>query len=413
MERILLLIIGLSVVFEVLAKDKDDVIEDYNRSSLYTFSIVNPGTGMYDEIFRTLLKVEHPDRFNDHNLSLRILSTKGKPKDDELQAQITTFLQRNKVAQRLVSKWFNRDNKDGSFDMELIKERGNYNASVEDVAHALQTIRGKAMLEDAGEQLIGNTFVIVNDVSYANKQARAEGFQALFQVASMAGDVASIANGGKTNTLKGVGSAGDAISSLVAGFTVHINSYLYKLVWNDSIAEVFYSQYYFDKDNPDASKKRAYQLNSKLFQLEYVGHYEATSSKTVLRGLRNDDEVFLKVLTRALDENIVQLRKRFEIFKVTAPVFEVAADGTLHIHIGMKEGVSPSSKFEVLERREDEEGRITYHRKGTIRPVKNLIWDNRCMAAEEEADGAGLGFTTFEKTSGGDFYPGMLIREIK
>ena len=35
------------------------------------------------------------------------------------------------------------------------------------------------------------------------------------------------------------------------------------------------------------------------------------------------------------------------------------------------------------------------------------------MAKEEKAEGAELGFTTFEKVSGKDFYPGMLIREIK
>ena len=34
------------------------------------------------------------------------------------------------------------------------------------------------------------------------------------------------------------------------------------------------------------------------------------------------------------------------------------------------------------------------------------------MAEEEGAPGATLGKTTFKKVSGGDFYPGMLIREI-
>ena len=43
----------------------------------------------------------------------------------------------------------------------------------------------------------------------------------------------------------------------------------------------------------------------------------------------------------------------------------------------------------------------------------NLIWDNRYMASEEQAYGSDFGFTTFRKVSGGDFYPGMLIREIK
>ena len=45
--------------------------------------------------------------------------------------------------------------------------------------------------------------------------------------------------------------------------------------------------------------------------------------------------------------------------------------------------------------------------------MPNLIWDNRFMAVEEKAEGASLKYTTFKKVSGGDFYTGMLIREIK
>ena len=41
-----------------------------------------------------------------------------------------------------------------------------------------------------------------------------------------------------------------------------------------------------------------------------------------------------------------------------------------------------------------------------------MIWDNRYMAAEECAPNATIGATTFKKISGGDFFPGMLIREI-
>ena len=413
MKRYFLIVIALTIVVCATAEKKDGVVEDYNRSSLYTFSIYNPGTAMASNIFSTLLKVQHPDRFNDHNLSLRVLSTRGNPKPEELIDQIATFLDRNKVAQRLVSKWFNRDRSDGSFDMELIKERGNYNATIEDLNMAMKTVRGKAMLEDAGEQLIGNTFVIVNEVSYVDKHARADGVGAVFETLSIIGGAIATAKGDKNNTIQSIGNTGETISKLVAGFTVHIKSHLFRLVWNDSIASTFYSQCYYDKEHIDAAKRRAYALNSKLFRLEYVGDYEATSGKTVLRGLHNNDEVFLKVLTRALDKNIVELRKKFEIFKITAPVFEITSDGMLHIHIGMKEGVEPTSKYEVLERRVDEEGHIIYHRKGTIRPVKDMIWDNRFMATEEQAEGAEFGFTTFEKVSGGDFYQGMLVREIK
>lgn len=391
----------------------DDIVTDYNRSSLYVLSMLHDGTSMYQNIFKTMIRMTPPDRYNDHNLSLRVINSYGKAKDEEVQQQITKFLETNKVAQRLVSKWFDRNKADGSFDMDLIKERGNYNASVEDVAIALRTTRGKAMLEDAGEQLIGNTFIIVNDISYVNKQSRADVFGAIFEgISLIAGAVPGRKGGDVAKLVKNTGSLGNSISSLVAGFTVKIDSYLYRLVWNDEIANTFYTQYYYDSNNPDPTKKRAYNMAGKQFELEYIGKYEATSSKTVLKGLKNDDDVFMKVLTRALDENIVQLQKQHDVFKVTAPVFKVDNDA-LCVHIGLKEGVSPSSRYEVLERVEDEEGRISYKRKGVIRAVKDKIWDNRCMAVEEEAEGANLGFTVFEKVSGDDIYPGMLIREIK
>ena len=391
----------------------DDIVADYNRSSLYVLSMLHDGTSMYQNIFKTMIRMTPPDRYNDHNLSLRVINSYGKAKDEEAQQQITKFLETNKVAQRLVSKWFDRNKADGSFDMDLIKERGNYNASVEDVAMALRTTRGKAMLEDAGEQLIGNTFIIVNDISYVNKQSRADFFGAFFEgISLIAGVIPGSKGGDVAKLVKNTGSLGNSISSLVAGFTVKIESYLYRLVWNDEIANTFYTQYYYDSNNPDQTKKRAYNMAGKQFELEYIGKYEATSSKTVLKGLKNDDDVFMKVLTRALDENIVQLQKQHDVFKVTAPVFKVDND-VLCVHIGMKEGVSPSSRYEVLERVEDEEGRISYKRKGVIRAVKDKIWDNRCMAIEEEAEGANLGFTVFEKVSGDDIYPGMLIREIK
>lgn len=35
------------------------------------------------------------------------------------------------------------------------------------------------------------------------------------------------------------------------------------------------------------------------------------------------------------------------------------------------------------------------------------------MAIDDKAIGSDLSYTTFKKVSGGDFYPGMLIREIK
>jgi hypothetical protein len=79
----------------------------------------------------------------------------------------------------------------------------------------------------------------------------------------------------------------------------------------------------------------------------------------------------------------------------------------------MKEDITEKSRFEVLEVVQDEEGRTTYNRVGIIRPVKGKIWDNRYMADEEGTAEAKLDGTLFERVSGSDFQPGMLIRETK
>ena len=44
---------------------------------------------------------------------------------------------------------------------------------------------------------------------------------------------------------------------------------------------------------------------------------------------------------------------------------------------------------------------------------EELIPAMGCTEPIALAYGADFGFTTFRKVSGGDFYPGMLIREIK
>ena len=117
-----------------------------------------------------------------------------------------------------------------------------------------------------------------------------------------------------------------------------------------------------------------------------------------------------KACQRALDDNVVMLQRNFESFKIKTPL---TSTSPICAEIGMKEGITPDSKFEVLEAIMDENNKITYKRVGTVKPIEDSIWDNRYMAVEEKAPGAELGHTTFKKVSGSDFYSGMLIREIK
>ena len=80
----------------------------------------------------------------------------------------------------------------------------------------------------------------------------------------------------------------------------------------------------------------------------------------------------------------------------------------------MKEGITESSKFQVVQRYYDPEtGKTTYKYVATVKPKKGHIWDNRYNAVLEQADGATLPYTTFTKTAGGEILPGMLLIEGK
>ena len=324
---------------------------------------------------------------------------------DKNHEEIDEFIRNNGIASRMVGRWFNRDYMTGICDVELVKERGLYNASELDKALASKTQRGNALLEDAGEDLIGNTFLIVNDIRYID---RSKGSSVWGGIVKGLGAAAAIYTG-ETSYMDLGNSTGDMVASY-KGFKVNIDTYLYQLDWDEETATKFYTQYYTDKDNKE--KVNAFNNNRKMFKLKYVGSQHSDGSNTSFLGINLDEpqQMVRKACQRAIDENIASLQKNFDQFKVNTPLISVSP---LKAYIGLKEGVTEKSKFEVLEAELSKEGKMTYKRVGVIQPKENLIWDNRYMASEEQAYGSDFGFTTFRKVSGGDFYPGMLIREIK
>ena len=137
------------------------------------------------------------------------------------------------------------------------------------------------------------------------------------------------------------------------------------------------------------------------------------SAQTVLKNKWDLAELIKIVLYRALDESVVKLQRNYEEFKIKEPIYDIDEKGNVLAKIGLKEGVSEDSKYEVLERVESADGTFKYKKVGTIKPIKRKIWDNRYKALEDGQPNADLGYTTFKVTQGHDFYPGLLIREIK
>ncbi len=377
----------------------------YRRSSLYTLMVNDQSRPAYPYILQAFGNAEMPEKYNDHNVGLYLVEGEGGLKDEALQTEkITTWLAQKQVAKMLVAKWFNRS-PEGGFSMDLIAKRGYYDASALDVKLAEQSARGKALLADAGEELIKNTFVIVNDYHFTDKEEVAKkvnkGLGLLSAVADAAGygDVADIATG--------VATVADFVGK---GYVVKTRSYLYQLDWTEEAAAMFYTRYWTTDDALDNTRVERFN-ESDIFQLKFVGYQAATADLFSTKATtKTNDELIQMATLKATDKAMAKLSRTYEAFRTKTPLFTTEPE--LTAKIGLKEGIEKGDKFEVLEQVIDSEGLTEYKRKGTIQVDHKRIWDNT-FGADEEVGTQEIDATYFKDKAKGSYYPGMLIRQIK
>lgn len=451
----------------VNGKDKgevlhDESIEQYRRSSLYSVLIRHSNADYGQTIDSVFMMMPTPDKFNCHDLQVKSFessSAKAKKVKEQLRgtekdpniSDIDAFMKENQVAKNIVAKWFDRNPETGVFDIDLVVDRGYFDASYAAIEAADADIRGRAMLADAGFDLIGKTFMIVNDITFVDHgENSAKAGAGIKAGLSILGSVASAVTGDNSYQQLGdaTGTVVGTIANEVAGYKVNIISYLYRLDWNEDVQNRFYSEYWME--SPDPVKKAAFDSDEDLFKMTYVGHTltsaQNVSSKTF--STKPLQQQFLKACTRALDKAIVELQRSYDEFKVNVPLYAVNDDGTVEVKIGLKEGVNEKSRYEVL-MPDMSSGVTRYVRVGMLKPVPGKIWDNRFgaleeaemlkadkLAAEQEAQQQGqepdqnavqtadtasaeegnayLSSTTFEIISGaGKITPGLLVREVK
>ena len=409
----------------------------YRRSSIYTIMLDDAGLVKADTIKASFLSAPVPDKYNDHNLSIKYFNPKdiiltdaertskaggGKKFGKSILSSTTggladttdikdlplineKFLKNNHIAAGMAAKWFNRSEK-GTFDMSLIGERGSYDATEMAANVAQMSIRGVASLSDAGEELIGNTFVVITRFKYVNKE----------EVAKATNNVLSLVNryGGQTAQLAAQ-TASLVVTIAAKGYVVQSTSYLYRLNWNDSIAAVFYNNYWMDEKSYDIKKKELFHTTS-LFTLELIGTEKAWADvQSSIFSKKSEAELVRVATVNAVDAVIAKLQKKYDVFKTKTPLF---TSEPLSAKIGLKESIEKGDKFEVLEQElDDKTGKTKYVRKGVIKVDGAQIWDNRYMAAELQTDTVVRAIPKFDRTlftgSSSKYYEGMLVRQIK
>ena len=442
MRNLFLVVLCAGMAYSGLAQKKDSINTNYQRSSLALFLMEDVGMPMKDTILQSFNTAPFPDKFNNHNVAVRSfercttlteedqaafdaavnLATSqnaaeapkkkgmfgkflkaaasdasggvvGATSKDEMAVSANKFLVDQKIAKQMFDKWFL--DSAGNFSLALAQERGLYNATKSDVEQAVSSVYGTASLADAGIDLVNNTFAVVCNYRYMPKDS----LVALIGGVAVAAAEAS----GNSYAVMGAKAAMMALSaSLGAGYYVVVNTYLFQLNWNDNVQNQL-SQVWDNREAYDAAD---------FYGFKYIGN--TTGWAQVKAGIftNKDQAELIRIATvNATDAAIAKLEKKYYVLKTKSPLM-VAEDGTLYAHIGMKEGIEPKDKYEVLERAIDPKtGRTIYKSKGTITVVKDHIWDNRYMADQEPDHDSSINETYFEGK--GDYYNGLLIRQIK
>lgn len=102
MKKILFLILALCSTASVYAKTEIEDIK-YRRSSIYSILISHDEQKFANEIKEQFLLTPVPDKYNDHDLSVKVVKVSNKGNYNET---IEKFIDNNQIASRLVAKWF-------------------------------------------------------------------------------------------------------------------------------------------------------------------------------------------------------------------------------------------------------------------------------------------------------------------
>lgn len=422
----------------ILAQSADDV--KYRRSSLHVMLMEdNDLDPRYKEIIvNTFLNADFPDKYDNHDIGIAshdILSIpipeveegeeveekskKEKKQDKRLKGvdkKIEKFLKDEAVAGKLVAKWFSRKD-DGSFSTELIAERGSYDATTLDVSKAkMQSNTVSTQMEDAGYELIGNTFLIVNKANFIENEA---GAAIIYEASKLA-----IASMKEENVMQiAVKTAAEVAAAALyertrKGYTVGTRSFLYKLTWNDSISDIFYTDYWVDESMSIDDKKLKKDLfdNTDLFTMEFVGMEKATVMVLNLKAENlTTQQIIGEATIRTGNKVFAKLQKEYDVFKPKTPLAQVENKGKLcTAKIGLKEGLTGKEKFDVLEQFVNKEGLTEYKSIGTIKIDKKNIWDNQFYASDPPViEGEIKIQATHFKGCKKKYYAGLLIRQKK
>lgn len=369
-----------------------DAWKDYEFPALYNnFNIplnrmdVSTAKG---SIMELLAMYNSPDALQGMDISalkniIDMLS--GKQYREELKAEVEKVS--NEVAKQLVKKWWSIS-EDGTVSDSLLFKLACYSATQNQINTAAETAMGAqiSLVNELSDVTMANTYVNFTKVDfYENEPIAAFIRNIMMLVASMTPAPANL----------GVSIGADkAYEESKEGYTAFTNTLLYKLEWNETIANEFYS-IWTDANHVDMDK-----FNNMKFNLVYVGNTSASATCMMKKEDKGQGAKHMveKTVSKALNRQFADMQRKYEEFRPMVPVLGLDEKGGVIADMGTKEGVKVGDKFNLLEPVTNEKGITKYNYVATLKVVKwnggeafvNGVWDNESINQAEIVDTEGV-----------------------
>ena len=363
MKRIIYIFLAISLFTTASAQDitesakkvKSSIIStEYDRNSFTYLGIdfAEPNSG---KACAQLEKLAVPEKFYDNAVEPRTLLAPGQRETFTTTVgmirrlsnqKVVDLLQQNKIGQKIIAQWFNRQ-ADGTFNVDVLKERGMFNANDADFIIASASKRGESALMDMGMGLINKSYVMVIDFD-------------------------------KLMTMEQVYDQGEVPSDKrnMNGFKATVNAYIYRLNFNDSVAAYFFQDYWTSTPNPE--KANAFEAARFPFvpvqhiQHEVMGTQFNQGHVLAPKVQKTTDELLQTLVQSAHMAIINDVEKKNDEFRVKA---YVSAVDPIAAKIGKKEGLGFDQRYFVYENKERNDGSLVSKRRAVVKAMK--VVDNR------------------------------------
>ena len=368
-------IIAVSANSQVV-KQTFKVPSTYDRSSITVVLLDFPDGNHSTALREKIGNIAFADKYYINNVSYFSLNAPFGRNDLTIKPAdlIKKAIDDKKMANEIVSKWYSRKN-DGSMSLELIHERGMFNATDDASLLAKTTKRGNAELEDYGNRLINRSYILVFD------------FQSLMTAAE-----AKIAG--------------------TRGWQSTVVSYLYKIDYSTDIQNKVYDAWIYNDDTPQVKADKKSKFDQIQFPISFVASSAASVTAQqminrsdflkILDPDKSEDQLLKQLVQKAYDENLYSLDRKYEDFRVKTTIDQ--AD-PITAKIGKKEGIKTDYRFFAYEYVYNESTKSTSQKmRGVIRSTANIV-DNRQVATGKS------GTTQFYQTAGQKLDVGYLLQQ--